>query len=143
MTAPQPNNPLHGLTLEQILVQLVERLGWATLGRRVSIRCFNHEPSIASSLKFLRRTPWARAQVEALYLDTVQQPGAGGAGGQDPRAAKRNRPIRIFDSLCVDGFSRVSIMRGFPNATANRRNRKAADSFLAASRQIFKNLDNR
>ncbi|MCB1944322.1 MAG: DUF2132 domain-containing protein, partial [Thauera sp.] len=79
MTAPQPNNPLHGLTLEQILVQLVERLGWATLGRRVSIRCFNHEPSIASSLKFLRRTPWARAQVEALYLDTVQQPGAGGA----------------------------------------------------------------
>ena len=75
MTAPQPNNPLHGLTLEQILVQLEERLGWATLGRRVSIRCFNHEPSIASSLKFLRRTPWARAQVEALYLDTLPQPG--------------------------------------------------------------------
>ena len=48
---------------------------WAALGRRVSIRCFNHEPSIASSLKFLRRTPWARAQVEALYLDTLPQPG--------------------------------------------------------------------
>ena len=76
MTAPrQPNNPLHGLTLEQILVRLVDRLGWATLGQRVSIRCFNHEPSIASSLKFLRRTPWARAQVEALYLDTLPQPG--------------------------------------------------------------------
>ncbi|ENO91212.1 VF530 family DNA-binding protein [Thauera phenylacetica] len=75
MTAPQPNNPLHGLTLEQILVRLVDRLGWAALGRRVSIRCFNHEPSIASSLKFLRRTPWARAQVEALYLDTLPQPG--------------------------------------------------------------------
>jgi len=73
MTAPQPNNPLHGLTLEQILVRLVDRLGWATLGRRVSIRCFNHEPSIASSLKFLRRTPWARAQVEALYLDTLRR----------------------------------------------------------------------
>ena len=72
MTAPQPNNPLHGLTLEQILVRLVDRLGWATLGRRVSIRCFNHEPSIASSLKFLRRTPWAREQVEALYLDTLR-----------------------------------------------------------------------
>ena len=80
MTAPQPNNPLHGLTLEQILVRLVERLGWATLGRRVSIRCFNHEPSIASSLKFLRRTPWARAQVEALYLDTLREPDEAGAG---------------------------------------------------------------
>lgn len=82
MTAPQPNNPLHGLTLEQILVRLVDRLGWTTLGRRVSIRCFNHEPSIASSLKFLRRTPWARAQVEALYLDTLPQPGEVDAGGR-------------------------------------------------------------
>lgn len=82
MTAPQPNNPLHGLTLEQILVRLVDRLGWTALGRRVSIRCFNHDPSIASSLKFLRRTPWARAQVEALYLDTLPQPGEVDAGGR-------------------------------------------------------------
>jgi hypothetical protein len=71
MTDPQPNNPLHGLTLERMLTELVDRLGWPGLGMRISIRCFNHEPSIASSLKFLRRTPWARAQVEALYLDTV------------------------------------------------------------------------
>ncbi|MDY0048919.1 MAG: VF530 family protein [Thauera propionica] len=82
MTTSQPNNPLHGLTLERMLNALVERLGWAEMGRRVDIRCFNHEPSIASSLKFLRRTPWAREQVETLYLDTVRADGRGGAGGQ-------------------------------------------------------------
>jgi uncharacterized protein (DUF2132 family) len=68
MNAQQPNNPLHGITLETILNELVARYGWEGLGRRIDIRCFTHEPSIASSLKFLRRTPWARAQVEALYL---------------------------------------------------------------------------
>ncbi len=72
MTAAQPKNPLHGLTLERIVTDLVARFGWAGLGRRIDIRCFNHEPSIASSLKFLRRTPWAREQVEALYLDTLR-----------------------------------------------------------------------
>jgi len=72
MTEPQPNNPLHGVTLERILTELVTRFGWAALGRRIDIRCFNHEPSLASSLKFLRRTPWARAQVEALYLDMLR-----------------------------------------------------------------------
>ena len=72
MTEPQPNNPLHGVTLERILNELVARLGWAELGRRIDIRCFNHEPSLASSLKFLRRTPWAREQVEALYLETLR-----------------------------------------------------------------------
>lgn len=72
MTAPQPNNPLHGLTLERILTELVTRFGWLSLGRRIDIRCFNHEPSLASSLKFLRRTPWAREQVEALYLGTLR-----------------------------------------------------------------------
>lgn len=71
MTANQPNNPLHGVTLEAMLNELVRRLGWAQLGRQIAIRCFNHEPSIASSLKFLRRTPWARAQVEAVYLDML------------------------------------------------------------------------
>lgn len=82
MTSSQPNNPLHGLTLEQILNALVDRLGWAELGQRIRIRCFNHEPSIASSLKFLRRTPWAREQVEALYLDTLRA--APGAGRREP-----------------------------------------------------------
>ncbi len=68
MIKAQPNNPLHGLTLEAMLNELVSRHGWDGLGRRIEIRCFLHEPSIASSLKFLRRTPWAREQVEALYL---------------------------------------------------------------------------
>jgi uncharacterized protein (DUF2132 family) len=65
---PQPKNPLHGVTLQMILERLVERMGWEEMGRAVPIRCFTHDPSIDSSLKFLRRTPWARAEVEALYL---------------------------------------------------------------------------
>ena len=65
---PQPKNPLHGLTLAVILERLVERMGWEEMGRAVPIRCFTHDPSIKSSLQFLRRTPWARAEVEALYL---------------------------------------------------------------------------
>ena len=70
MTLPQsqPANPLHGITLEKILLELVEKLGWETMAVALPIRCFIHEPSIASSLKFLRRTPWARAKVETLYL---------------------------------------------------------------------------
>jgi uncharacterized protein (DUF2132 family) len=63
-----PNNPLHGITLEMILEQLVARYGWPALGDLVPIRCFTHDPSIKSSLKFLRKTPWARTKVEALYL---------------------------------------------------------------------------
>jgi len=69
MSETQANNPLHGLTLETILTRLVARYGWAELGQIIDIRCFNLDPSIASSLKFLRRTPWAREKVEALYLD--------------------------------------------------------------------------
>ncbi len=64
----QPNNPLHGITLEKLLTELVEHYGWAELGREIDIRCFNVAPSISSSLKFLRRTPWARERVESLYL---------------------------------------------------------------------------
>lgn len=71
MTAPQANNPLHGITLEQILNHLVARYGWAEMGRLIEIRCFNSDPSIKSSLKFLRKTPWARAKVEELYLSSV------------------------------------------------------------------------
>ena len=68
MTKPQINNPLHGITLEQMLSELIEILGWAEMGRCVNIRCFTHDPSLSSSLRFLRRTPWARTKVEALYL---------------------------------------------------------------------------
>ena len=68
--AEQPNNPLHGITLETLLMRLVEHYGWDELGREIDIRCFNWEPSIKSSLKFLRKTQWARVKVEALYLAT-------------------------------------------------------------------------
>ncbi len=67
-TRPQPDNPLHGITLETIVNELVAALGWEELGQQIPVRCFNSDPSVASSLKFLRRTPWARAKVEALYL---------------------------------------------------------------------------
>jgi uncharacterized protein (DUF2132 family) len=69
----QANNPLHGITLEKLLQELVDYYGWHQLGRHIAIRCFTHEPSLASSLKFLRRTPWARAQVEALYVEFLNQ----------------------------------------------------------------------
>ena len=72
MKDTQPDNPLHGVTLEAILNELVIRYGWEELGRQIDIRCFNHEPSIASSLKFLRRTPWARTRVETLYINRVR-----------------------------------------------------------------------
>ncbi len=67
MSTEQPKNPLHGVTLEQIVTALVEHYGWPELGQQVDIRCFQSDPSVASSLKFLRRTPWARAKVESLY----------------------------------------------------------------------------
>jgi len=67
-TNAQPNNPLHGITLKTILNELVEQYGWEELGRQITIRCFTHDPSLPSSLKFLRKTPWARKKVEDLYL---------------------------------------------------------------------------
>lgn len=67
----QPNNPLHGITLEQIVTQLEAHYGWEELGRRINIKCFNIDPSVKSSLKFLRRTQWAREKVEKLYLKTI------------------------------------------------------------------------
>lgn len=67
----QPNNPLHGKKLADILESLLDKLGWEELGRRINIRCFNHDPSIKSSLKFLRKTPWAREKVEQLYLKEI------------------------------------------------------------------------
>jgi uncharacterized protein (DUF2132 family) len=70
MSEQQVNNPLHGVTLEQIVNFLVEHYGWDELGMRTRIRCFDSDPSVKSSLKFLRKTPWARKKVERLYLGT-------------------------------------------------------------------------
>lgn len=64
----QKNNPLHGLTLEKIVTDLVNSIGWEELGQQVNINCFTSNPSIKSSLKFLRKTPWARTKVESFYL---------------------------------------------------------------------------
>jgi len=66
--APKSNDPLHGITLETLVTRLVEQYGWDELGRRIPIRCFTNDPSIKSSLTFLRRTPWARKKVEELYV---------------------------------------------------------------------------
>jgi uncharacterized protein (DUF2132 family) len=72
MADPFSKDPLHGITLERIVTTLSEELGWEDLGRRVKVRCFNFEPSVSSSLKFLRRTPWARAEVERLYVELIR-----------------------------------------------------------------------
>jgi len=70
-----PNtNPLHGITLQAMIEHLVDRYGWDGLGTRIQIRCFTHDPSVNSSLKFLRRTPWARAKVESLYIHSATHP---------------------------------------------------------------------
>lgn len=71
MKEKQPNNPLHGKTLEMILTHLVDLYGWEELGERININCFINNPSIKSSLTFLRKTPWARQKVELLYLDSL------------------------------------------------------------------------
>ncbi|MDO3384490.1 VF530 family protein [Gilvimarinus sp. SDUM040013] len=70
MSKEQPNNPLHGITLEAVLTQLVEHYDWDGLAARININCFKSDPSIKSSLKFLRKTPWARDKVEQLYVST-------------------------------------------------------------------------
>ena len=67
----QPNNPLHGMKLKEVLEFLVSYYGWEGLGERININCFNSNPSMGSSLKFLRRTPWAREKVEKLYLNSI------------------------------------------------------------------------
>jgi uncharacterized protein (DUF2132 family) len=68
----QPRNPLHGLTLAAIVETLVAHYGWPGLAQRIPVRCFTHDPSVDSSLKFLRRTPWARAKVENLYVEMTR-----------------------------------------------------------------------
>ncbi len=73
MSDQQPNNPLHGLTLEKILLRLHDYYGWDGLADKINVNCFKNDPSIKSSLKFLRKTPWARDKVEALYLRTFNK----------------------------------------------------------------------
>jgi uncharacterized protein (DUF2132 family) len=70
MSNEQPNNPLHGLTLEEILTSLVDHYGWDEMAQKIDINCFKSDPSIKSSLKFLRKTPWAREKTESLYIAT-------------------------------------------------------------------------
>jgi uncharacterized protein (DUF2132 family) len=70
MTGEQPNNPLHGVSLERVVLKLVDHYGWDGLAEKIRIHCFENDPSVKSSLKFLRKTPWARAKVESLYLST-------------------------------------------------------------------------
>lgn len=83
VSTEQPKNPLHGLTLEAIVTALVDHYGWAELGKHVDVRCFTHDPSVTSSLKFLRRTPWAREKVESFYLWHLREQKRR-ARGQDP-----------------------------------------------------------
>ena len=73
MTHQQKNNPLHGITLEHIVNSLVEKFGWDELGSRINIRCFKNDPSVKSSLKYLRKTQWARDMVEKLYVTTQKE----------------------------------------------------------------------
>jgi uncharacterized protein (DUF2132 family) len=90
----QPKNPLHGLTLAALLEELVTAYGWEELGRQVRVNCFQNDPSVPSSLKFLRRTPWAREKLESFYLWHLREqkrraaaaPGDPGAGGFPPPA---------------------------------------------------------
>jgi uncharacterized protein (DUF2132 family) len=77
--ADQPRNPLHGLTLEAIVRALQAHYGWEELARQIPVRCFSHDPSLSSSLKFLRKTPWAREKVESLYLSVLREQARRGA----------------------------------------------------------------
>ena len=80
MAEEQTNNPLHGMTLEKIMLSLQDFYGWDGLAERIDVRCFTHEPSIKSSLKFLRRTPWARKKVEDLFVYSLDNYGEEEAG---------------------------------------------------------------
>ncbi len=79
--APQRRNPLHGLTLETIVTELSAHYGWPGLAERIALRCFSSDPSVASSLKFLRKTPWAREKVESLYLFMLRETKRAGPAG--------------------------------------------------------------
>ena len=100
MHAAGPKNPLHGITLQMIVTQLVEHYGWEMLGRMIPINCFNWQPSIKSSLVFLRRTPWAREKVEALYIDSLpdMQPQPQTEGDAPPASQGDAAPPDIQDA---------------------------------------------
>jgi uncharacterized protein (DUF2132 family) len=83
MAPQQPRNPLHGITLEMMLGELVAHFGWEELGAQIRIRCFSTDPSLSSSLKFLRRTPWARQKVESLYLFMLRERARAARRGPD------------------------------------------------------------
>ncbi len=95
MTDKQPNNPLHGITLEQLVTQLVDHYGWESLGERININCFKSDPSIKSSLKFLRKTLWAREKVERLYIvmhsNSVTSSASSASPAADPWAKVRSK----------------------------------------------------
>ena len=74
MEEPKTPDPLHGVTLQMMVEHLEARYGWEGLAERITVRCFTHDPSVKSSLKFLRKTPWARAKVESLYVHAVTHP---------------------------------------------------------------------
>jgi uncharacterized protein (DUF2132 family) len=90
MASPKSNDPLHGITLEKLLTELVAQFGWPELARRIDIRCFRYDPSIKSSLAFLRKTPWARTKVEQLYVQTRPKPTAS-PGATEPSPALEQR----------------------------------------------------
>ena len=83
MAKEQINNPLHGMTLEKIVVSLQEFYGWDGLGERIDVRCFQNDPSVKSSLKFLRKTPWARKKVEELFVYTLEKYGEEDEEGEE------------------------------------------------------------
>jgi len=87
MEREQPHNPLHGVTLERMLTELVDHFGWAAMGQRIAIRCFTADPSIGSSLKFLRKTPWAREKVEGMYLYMLREKARQARRGSPPKAS--------------------------------------------------------
>ncbi|ASK71235.1 hypothetical protein CF168_07915 [Shewanella bicestrii] len=90
----QTNNPLHGITLEAIVTQLVEHYGWEELGARIKIRCFTEDPSIKSSLRFLRKTDWAREKVEYLYLKTNKLPLPAAKSSNAPAKTPAKKPAK-------------------------------------------------
>ena len=92
MNNPQPNNPLHGVTLETIVVSLVDHYGWEVLGDKIRINCFRSDPSVKSSLKFLRKTPWARTQVEDLYVATFSKEKSRDKSKEESKTKRRDNP---------------------------------------------------
>jgi len=99
MHAAGPNNPLHGITLERMVTRLQAHYGWEMLGRLIKINCFTWQPSIKSSLKFLRQTPWAREKVEELYLDSLPDFDRPVAGEEDEMAELEPESVAGPDAI--------------------------------------------